>query len=243
MVLTSKEEFLSDFMKISKDLTSAELRMLYLIIKEPEVLNLPQEQFAIKIKVHRRTINIGLKKLRELNLISADPDNLQDEHDSEINYNNILKGDLVKSKKFVLMRLKEHYHRNPHDFVVNEDFFSRILGDYGLHKELQYNRDFIIETIKEIKPDCLFHSDLKMSSFDAIEHFYVISKINSEIQQERRKRRYYIDKNTLLQHFSENYSISEEEVRKVIKKNFPGLRIVKDRIRIKKPYRGQIQPV
>ena len=56
-------EFTSDFMEISKNLTSTEMRMLYLLITRPDVIKISQESFAKEIGAHRRTINIGYKKL------------------------------------------------------------------------------------------------------------------------------------------------------------------------------------
>jgi hypothetical protein len=56
-------EFTSNFMEISKNLTSSEIRMLYLLITKPDVIKISQQAFADEIGAHRRTINIGYKKL------------------------------------------------------------------------------------------------------------------------------------------------------------------------------------
>lgn len=56
-------EFTSDFLEISKNLTLTEMRMLYLLITRPDVIKISQESFAKEIGAHRRTINIGYKKL------------------------------------------------------------------------------------------------------------------------------------------------------------------------------------
>jgi hypothetical protein len=63
METISLEEFTSNFMKISKNLTSSEMRMLYLLITKPETIKISQQMFATEIGTHRRTINIGYKNL------------------------------------------------------------------------------------------------------------------------------------------------------------------------------------
>lgn len=57
--------FVSDFMEISNNLTHAELKMLYVLIIDPDVINLSQVKFAEMLGVDRRTIIFGYKKLRE----------------------------------------------------------------------------------------------------------------------------------------------------------------------------------
>ena len=42
-------------MKISEELTYAEVRMLYLLLTEPSISELSQQDFANKIQVNRRT--------------------------------------------------------------------------------------------------------------------------------------------------------------------------------------------
>lgn len=76
------KEFTSDFMEISKNLTSSEVRMLYLLITNPDVIRLSQQTFASKIGSHRRTINIGYKKLLKHGYISI-PD-IPDQHQADI---------------------------------------------------------------------------------------------------------------------------------------------------------------
>ena len=56
--------FVSDFMEISNNLTHAELKMLYVLINDPDVINLSQVKFAEMLGVDRRTIIFGYKKLR-----------------------------------------------------------------------------------------------------------------------------------------------------------------------------------
>lgn len=63
-------DFFGNFMEISKNLTLSEVQMLYLLIKDPSVRSLSQQEFADKIGTHRRTINIGLKKLVQFGYLS-----------------------------------------------------------------------------------------------------------------------------------------------------------------------------
>ena len=81
-------EFSSDFMDISEKLTLSEVRMLYLLITDPDVIKISQQVFASKIGAHRRTINIGYKKLLKHGYIS-DPDiNKQQRSDIVANITN-----------------------------------------------------------------------------------------------------------------------------------------------------------
>ena len=64
------KEFTDNFMEISNNLTYAEIQMLYLIITEPDVINISRQNFADKIGTHRRTIWLGIKKLQKLNYVS-----------------------------------------------------------------------------------------------------------------------------------------------------------------------------
>jgi hypothetical protein len=240
----TEEFFLSDFMKISENLTSAELRMLYLLITQPEVIEFSQSEFAKKINVHRRTINIGMKKLKELNFISNiyldDIDkNLQDFHliRGEINVSERV---AIQARKFIIDTFKTFYYPvNEEIIVVNEDFYSRIMGDYSLPQNMRYNMEYITEIIGETYPKCKFYFNQKKATYTSDIHYYIVRKINAEISKARLQKRYYIDKAKLIQNILDNYSLNEVEVMKVIKENFPGLKVVKNRIQIPKPWRGE----
>lgn len=75
-------EFTSNFMEISKNLTPAEVRMLYLLITKPDVINISQQSFANEIGAHRRTINIGYKKLLKNGYISLSDISKKDQADT-----------------------------------------------------------------------------------------------------------------------------------------------------------------
>lgn len=63
MKTISLSEFTSNFMEISNNLTSSEVRMLYLLITQPDVIKISQQKFANRIGTHRRTVSIGYKTL------------------------------------------------------------------------------------------------------------------------------------------------------------------------------------
>lgn len=64
-------DFTNNFMGISNNLTISELRMLYLLITEPNVKNITQEEFGDKIGADRRTIISGNKKLLRYGYITG----------------------------------------------------------------------------------------------------------------------------------------------------------------------------
>lgn len=230
-------------MKISHDLTSAELRMLYLLITEPEIIEISQKEFGNKINAHRRTINIGLKKLKEYKLI-RDIDfnkrgkNIAD-HQTYHGEKIVSMREETQAKKFIIDSFKKFYYPiNKRHFIVNEDFYSLILGDFKLHENLRYKKEFITKTILEEYPKCLFHFKKDISTHVSDIDYNIIHHVNREIIKARKYNRYYINKAKLLTDVYNNYSIIEEDTIKGIKKFFPKLVIVKNRIRIHKPYKG-----
>jgi hypothetical protein len=72
-------------MEISENLTSSEMRMLYLLITRPDVINISQQAFANEIGAHRRTINIGYKKLLKNGYINIQ--DIPDQHKVDIDTN------------------------------------------------------------------------------------------------------------------------------------------------------------
>ena len=64
--------FTSRFMEISKNLTLSEVRLLYLLITEPDVIKISQKELANITGTNRRTIWLGLEKLRQLDYITND---------------------------------------------------------------------------------------------------------------------------------------------------------------------------
>ncbi len=110
------EEFVSNFMEISNDLTHAELRMLYVLINDPDVINLSQQQFADKLGVNRRTIVIGLQKLEQHKYISDKNITLTSEQ---------------RAKEFILTEFNKFYYnpKNDKEIKVGQDFYHKMLSD------------------------------------------------------------------------------------------------------------------
>ena len=237
-------EFFEHFIKISQNLTMTELQMLYILITEHEVIELSQQGFADRLGTHRRTINIGLKKLRQLKYIgdiSIEERNRDaTKRLSETNYKGLYAYEIQQAKKFILDALNEYYYpfekKSP---IVNADFYSSIIGDHRLPDGYRYNKNFISETIVEKYPNCKLHFKLRATSYSS-ENYYNISRtINNEITKSSFHFRPAMKKDKILQDLFEKYSIDEEEAMQVIKQEFPKLRFNKNKIIIPKPWQGR----
>jgi|GEM_PF-2842727 len=228
------KEFIRDFMEISENLTKAEIRILYLLINEPEVKSLSQLDFASKILADRRTINLGLKKLKEFGYIKA-PNSTQIDVINNLNYVqknnlNIPTKEIRRNQQFILEAFIDFYHPSKNTFIVNEDFYSSILRDRRLHKKCKNNKEFITETIRKSYPSVVFYFD-KGEIFTK-EQQIIIRRINAEIIKTRSSKSYYFKKDNLMEHLNQ---IREEEVLQVIQNVFPKLTIDGNRIKIPKP--------
>jgi len=137
------EEFVSNFMEISNDLTHAELRMLYTLINDPDVINLSQQQFADKLGVNRRTIVIGLQKLEQHKYISDKNITLTSEQ---------------RAKEFILTEFNKFYYnpKNDKEIKVGQDFYHKMLSELKPPKHISYDRKLLTATIKENYPQCEF---------------------------------------------------------------------------------------
>jgi hypothetical protein len=242
MKTITENEFFDKFMKISQDLTYSEVRMLYLIITEPSIIDIPQELFAKRIQTHRRTINIGLKKLRKLNYISE----VSSPEESEV-VNNVLGKDdnaillheKVNAKKVVINSFNDYSPINKKNFIVNEDYFHFTIGDIRLPLKFRHDKTFVIDTIKEIYPEIRFYFELKESAYTNVNHYYINRMVNSEIKKATNDRFYGIKTEPLLRKISENFSIEMDEALKIIKTEFPKIRITEKRIYMRRSYKGK----
>jgi hypothetical protein len=242
MWTTSIGDFIRYYLQISNKLTSTEMQMLYLLITEPEVIELSQQEFAKKLNTHRRTINIGLKNLKKHKYITDIY--FHEEEKSNEDYlkihgeKKVTKGAEAFAKKFVIDTYNMFYERiDKESVVVNEDFYGLILGNVKLIENLRYNKKYITETIRHSFPDCKFYFELKKSSYVSDIDYYINKKINREILNARTHKRYYLLKDKLLKDLYESYSIYEEEVFKDIKQSFPKFVTVGNRIRLPKPWK------
>lgn len=137
MKTIDQNEFTSNFMEISKNLTSAEMRMLYLLITKPDVIKISQQAFANEIGAHRRTINIGYKKLLKNGYI-----NIQDIPDQQKVYidTNITNGQ-VDDNNFISTDIKNTpNNRSITDNKIEKENIDKITknensGNNNLHAD------------------------------------------------------------------------------------------------------------
>lgn len=241
MKTIAERYFFRNFIKISQELTSAEVRMLYLLITEPAISKLPQQEFADRIKAHRRTINIGLKKLKQLHYISDSNSEMGkgEGKELEIGNNVIQKNEEETAKKVINNSFIDYYKTNKKNFIVNEDFFSFILGDIRLPIRFRHNRIFVLDTIKDKYPEISFYSELKGSNDSDDSHFYIVSRVNSEIRKAKDNGNYRIKIDEIFQNAFNNYSLGEDEVLMIIKSYFSKIRLTSKGISLRKPYKGK----
>ena len=91
------KEFTENFIKISSTLTIAEIQMLYLFITEPSMINLSQQNIADRIGSDRRTVNIGVKKLKQKGYVSDMNIASEQLRDSDNNITHVEKDDSDKN--------------------------------------------------------------------------------------------------------------------------------------------------
>ena len=240
MATITEKEFFEKFMKISQELTYSEVRMLYLIITEPYIIELPQQLFANRIQAHRRTINIGLAKLKRLNYINDSTSMKGVETANRVlgtNNDAILKQEEITAKSVVINSVEDYYSANKKNFVIHEDYFSFILGDLRMSPNYRHNKSFVVEIIREEYPELTFHFDLKKSDFKKENIYYIIRLINSEIIRSRDDRFYGFRTTDILQKIHLNFSMDTEEALELIKSIFPKVRITEKRFSFRKPWK------
>ncbi len=136
------DEFSSKFMEISENLTLSELRMLYLLISNPDVIKISQQMFANKIGAHRRTINIGYKKLLKHGYISS-PD-ITKNHRENINYN--ITNEQVEDNNYISAHIKNTQNgRSIRDNNIEKENNGKITKN-----ENSSNRNLDTEETKEL---------------------------------------------------------------------------------------------
>ncbi len=228
-------------MKISQDLTYAELRMLYLLITKPNIIELPQQLFADIIRVHRRTINIGLKKLKELNYIHeinsyAEPSEFNAIFEGEEAA--IKRHELATAKQVVENSFENYYATQDKTFIINEDYYSFILGDMRLPSKYRHSKSFVTEIVREKYPEIRFYFDLKKPSYIDDNHYNLMQFVNDEIIAARKRRDYHINIVKILQYGYDLFSIEKEEVLGIIKSIFPKIRLTDKHLSLRKPYKA-----
>lgn len=233
------EEFLKHFMKICQELTYTEIQLLYLVITKPEVIELSQQSLAEKLNVHRRTINIGIKKLRELNYIREDILHIDEEASSKKTSSNmsaIQRHEISTAKYIIIESLENYYKVKDKAFTMNEDYFSFIMGDMRLPSKYRHNMDFIVDNIREKYPLIIFYFDLNVSDYNSENHYKLIHSVNTEIAKAREKKSYRINFQNKLRKQCDSMSISIDEGQKIIREAFPKIRLSKKYISLRRPY-------
>lgn len=233
------KDFTDDFMEISKKLTHSELRMLYLLITEPQVVKLTQSEFAERISTDRRTINLGYKKLRDCNLIlySESVIDKGDQRKTVIYLEDFSSGVLKKALESIVRGFKDYYHPSDNkSIVINEDFYSYMLREWVLDNRLENKRSLINKTIKEHYPNIRFYGEQKSSDFSSEAWYNANRYINSSISTARASKTYHIKLDTLFDSLIEHYSLSEDEVLQIIRTDFPNLIIKGNRVIVPKHY-------
>lgn len=157
-------KFVSDFMEISNNLTHAELKMLYVLIIDPDVIKLSQVKFAEMLGVDRRTIIFGYKKLREHGYLYdkniTKKKSKKSESKNEDEADNALKGSsLIKSAK---SSLDDYQHKI---FVLKkfeflEPFFKEFSNE--IEGTLTIFRDTLPENIDDLARRLGFEEKLKI---------------------------------------------------------------------------------
>lgn len=165
MKTISLNKFTNDFLEISKSLTLSETRLLYLLISDPDVINLSRNQIAMKIGIHRRTIWLGINKLKKLDYIS-DIDITED-------------GDIIISKKSDSI---------PNQSAVNT--YDKLFNDYCIYRDVNYViqliKDFpdrIPETINGIRFILPENIDRIAETYSFVDVLKIINVGNEKIQK------------------------------------------------------------
>lgn len=236
MKTISENEFFNTFMKISQNLTFAETRILYLLITEPYLYDLPQHILANRLKTHRRTINIGLKKIRELNYVTESlPLVEKSERVHSYEENSVTKHNRSTAITVILNSFEDYYQINKKNFIINEDLFCFIIGDIRLSADYS-SRQFITSIIKKKYPESKFYFDLKESAYENVNTYYIIRLVNSEILRAQKSAIYRVELDEMVQKISEGFLIEREEAESIIKSQFPKVRLTKKYISLRRPY-------
>ena len=134
-------EFTSSFMEISKNLTSSEMRMLYLLITKPDVIKISQQMFANEIGAHRRTINIGYKKLMKNGYI--DIQDIPNQH--EVVIDTSITNELAEDKNII----SSNFKNTPDNISIIDDKIEKEDNDKITKKENSINNILHTEETKD----------------------------------------------------------------------------------------------
>lgn len=233
------KDFTDDFMEISKKLTHSELRMLYLLITEPQVVKLTQSEFAERISTDRRTINLGYKKLRENNFIlfSETITDKGSQRKKVIYLEDFPSDVLEKAIESMVSRFIDYYHPSDNrSIVINEDFYSYMLREWVLDNRMGNKRALINNAIKEHYPNIRFYGEQNPSDFPTEAWYKANRHINFSISDARASKTYQLKLDPLFDSLLRLCSLCEDEVLHIIKTDFPNLIINGNRLIVPRHY-------
>ena len=152
----------------------------------------------------------------------------------------VMEKQVLRAKQLVTESYMHNYrHDRPGEIIVNEDFYSSILGDFRLPQMIRYNKDFITNTLSESDPKCKFYFKQRKSSYISEVYYNITHSLNYELLKARSFNRYFIERADLMETLANKNQISEMEILKVVRKDFPLVVIAKNRLRIPKPWTGR----
>jgi hypothetical protein len=159
MKTISLNKFIDNYMEISKNLTHAETRLLYLLIKDPDVIKISRKILADIIGTNRRTIWLGIEKLQKFHYISDikitndginNSDNNITTTKSEESDKNITIHDIEAIKKPKISNydklLNKYLNNNKYDSLIQlfEDFPDKLpMTLYSIKDSLPENIDIL----------------------------------------------------------------------------------------------------
>jgi hypothetical protein len=192
MKTISLKEFTDNFMEISDNLTYAQTRMLYLLLTEPDLINISRQKLADKIGTHRRTIWLGIIKLQKLNYISGIK--ITENEIEEIDNSNDI---TIKSEESDMNITKNKIEQEDINFDRTKDLnkssilrYDKLLYDFFLNQK----HDMLIKLFEEF-PDrysetllgirTLLPSDINSlaKKYGFVDKLKIITISNKEIKQ------------------------------------------------------------
>jgi len=99
-------------------------------------------------------------------------------------------------------------------------------------------KQFITGIIKEKYPEVRFYFDLKKSSYENVNTYYINRLVNSEILRAQKSAKYRLNIDEVFQKISDGFLIGREEAESIIKAQFSKVRLTKKYISLRRPYKA-----
>ncbi len=220
-------EFTADYLTISSNLTRSECRLLYIYITDSDVINLSQSRIAVRIGVDRRTIIIGIKKLKQFGYVS-DINITIPENSRKMTHSNsdsgIKKTDREKAEEFIIQAFTSRCKPNRYGRkIVGRELYDHVIGISDLAYEFRLNREFLTETIKENFPEWTFYWQKDKTQLIPKERENIRSTIKDYVRILNKKNNRNSFPRKILKDIVESNDTSKEKVLKVIEEEFPNL--------------------